>query len=117
MTMEHFDAEAIKRRLATRLIGRVIRYWPELDSTNTMVMSLAAGGAVEGTVVVADAQRGGRGRAGKFWYSPPGVNLYLSVLLCPSIEVQKVGLLTLISSLAIADAVDAEGGQAQVKWP
>jgi BirA family biotin operon repressor/biotin-[acetyl-CoA-carboxylase] ligase len=117
MTMEIFDAEALQRRLATRLIGRVIKYWPELDSTNTMAMRLAAEGAAEGTVVVADAQRSGRGRAGKFWYSPPGVNLYLSVLLYPAIAVQKVGLLTLIGSLAVADAVDAEGGQAQVKWP
>jgi BirA family biotin operon repressor/biotin-[acetyl-CoA-carboxylase] ligase len=33
------------------------------------------------------------------------------------VEVQKAGLLTLISSLAIADAIEAEGGQAQVKWP
>ena len=50
-------------------------------------------------------------------FPPPGLNLYLSVILHPAVEVQKVALLTLISSLAIADAIEAEGGQAQVKWP
>lgn len=112
-----FGADAIKERLRTRLIGREIRYWPEVESTNTMAMHLAREGAAEGTVVIADAQSGGRGRAGKPWYSPPGLNLYLSVLLRPSLEVQEAALLTFIGSLAVADAIDAEGEHTQVKWP
>jgi BirA family biotin operon repressor/biotin-[acetyl-CoA-carboxylase] ligase len=115
--MEMFDIKALSHCLNTRVIGRELRYWPEVDSTNAMALRLAAEGAVEGTVVVAETQSKGRGRAGKPWYSPPGVNLYLSVILRPAVEVQKAGLLTLISSLAIADAIEAEGGQAQVKWP
>lgn len=115
--MEVFDIKTLRRCLNTRLIGRELRYWSEVDSTNAIALRLAAEGAVEGTVVVAEAQSKGRGRAGKPWYSPPGLNLYLSVILCPTVEAQKAALLTLISSLAIADAIDAEGGQAQVKWP
>jgi BirA family biotin operon repressor/biotin-[acetyl-CoA-carboxylase] ligase len=103
--------------LNTRVIGRELRYWPAVDSTNDMALRLAAEGAVEGTVVFSEAQRLGRGRAGKSWYSPPGVNLYMSVILRPVLDVHKAVLLTFISSLAIADAIDAEGGQAQVKWP
>ncbi len=115
--MEMFDIKALRKCLNTRFIGRELQYWPEVDSTNAMARRLAAEWAVEGTVVVAEAQSKGRGRAGKPWYSPPGLNLYLSVILHPAVEVQKAALLTLISSLAIADAIDAEGGQAQVKWP
>jgi BirA family transcriptional regulator, biotin operon repressor / biotin---[acetyl-CoA-carboxylase] ligase len=115
--MEVFDIKALRKCLNTRLIGRELQYWPEVDSTNAMALRLAAEWAVEGTVVVAEAQSKGRGRVGKPWYSPPGLNLYLSVILHPAVEVQKAALLTLISSLAIADAIDAEGGQAQVKWP
>jgi BirA family biotin operon repressor/biotin-[acetyl-CoA-carboxylase] ligase len=103
--------------LNTRVIGKELRYWPEVDSTNAMALRLALEGAVEGTVVVAETQSKGRGRAGKPWFSPPGLDLHLSVILRPAVEVQKAGLLTLISSLAIADAIEAEGGQAQVKWP
>ena len=75
-----------------------------------MALPLAAEWAVKGTVVVAETQHNGRGRAGKPWYSPPGLNLYLSVILRPTLEVRKVALLTLIGSLAVADAIDAEGG-------
>ena len=115
--MEVFDLKALRKCLNTRVIGRELQYWPEVDSTNAMALRLAAEWAVEGTVVLAEAQRKGRGRAGKSWYSPPGLNLYLSVILRPAVEVQKAALLTLISSLAIADAIEAEGGQAHVKWP
>jgi BirA family biotin operon repressor/biotin-[acetyl-CoA-carboxylase] ligase len=115
--MEMFDIKALRGCLNTRLIGRELRYWPEVDSTNATALRLAAEGTVEGTVVVAEAQNKGRGRARKAWYSPPGVNLYLSVILRPAVAVQRTARLTLISSLAIADAIDTEGGQAQVKWP
>lgn len=108
--MEVFDIKDLQKCLNTRLIGKELRYWPEVDSTNAMALRLAAEGAVEGTLVVAEAQHKVRGRAGKPWYSPPGLNLYLSVLLRPAVEVQKATLLTLISSLAIADAIEAEGG-------
>jgi BirA family transcriptional regulator, biotin operon repressor / biotin---[acetyl-CoA-carboxylase] ligase len=115
--MQVFDIKTLRKCLNTRSIGRELRYCPEVDSTNAMALRLATEWAVEGTVVVAETQSKGRGRASKPWYSPPGVNLYLSVILRPAVEVQKAPLLTLISSLAIADAIEAEGGQAQVKWP
>jgi BirA family biotin operon repressor/biotin-[acetyl-CoA-carboxylase] ligase len=115
--MEVFDIGALRTCLNTRWLGRDLRYYPEVDSTNATALHLAAEGVDEGTVVVAETQLKGRGRAGKSWYSPPGLNLYLSVILRPAVEVQQVALLTLISSLAIADAIEAEGGQAQVKWP
>ena len=108
--MEVFDITALRTCLNTRLIGRELRYYPEVDSTNATALRLAAEWAVKGTVVVAETQHKGRGRAGKPWYSPPGLNLYLSVILRPTLEVRKVALLTLIGSLAVADAIDAEGG-------
>jgi BirA family biotin operon repressor/biotin-[acetyl-CoA-carboxylase] ligase len=75
--MDVFAIKALQRCLNTRLIGRELRYWPEVDSTNAMALRLAAEGAVEGTVVLAEAQNNGRGRAGKPWYSPPGLNLII----------------------------------------
>lgn len=114
---QSINVDAIKPVLHTRLIGKIIQYWPELDSTNATLSRLAAGGADEGTVVIADAQSAGRGRIGKTWFSPPSVNLYLSVLLKPAIHLSEVRMLTLIGSLAIADAIETHGVKAQVKWP
>jgi BirA family transcriptional regulator, biotin operon repressor / biotin---[acetyl-CoA-carboxylase] ligase len=115
--MTQLSADVLKRSAQTRLLGQVVHYWDVVDSTNAALVRLSKEGAIEGTVVIADAQREGRGRLGKPWFSPPGVNLYLSVLLKPPIRLNEARFFALIGSLAIADAVEAQGVKAQVKWP
>ncbi|MBI3301384.1 MAG: biotin--[acetyl-CoA-carboxylase] ligase [Deltaproteobacteria bacterium] len=115
--MEPLNVDTIRRFVHTRLLGQVVHYWAEVDSTNAALLRLTKEGALEGTVVVADAQTAGRGRIGKPWFSPPGVNLHLSVLLKPPLQIGEARLLTLIGSLAIADAIEAQGVKTQVKWP
>jgi BirA family biotin operon repressor/biotin-[acetyl-CoA-carboxylase] ligase len=69
--------------------------------------------------VLADAQTAGRGRRGRTWHSPPGLNLYCSLILC--LHPNQAGYLTIIpqaSALAVADAIaDATGLQCRLKWP
>jgi BirA family biotin operon repressor/biotin-[acetyl-CoA-carboxylase] ligase len=115
MTQSNLDT--LKRSLQTRILGQVVHYWETVDSTNAALARLSQDGAGEGTAVIADAQTEGRGRIGKPWFSPPGVNLHMSVLLKPPIHLTEARLLTLIGSLAIADAIEAHGVHAQVKWP
>lgn len=115
--MTQGNAEALKRFLQTRVLGQVVHYWDEVDSTNAALARLSKAGAGEGTVVIADAQTAGRGRLGKPWCSPPGVNLHVSVLLKPPIQLTEARFFTLIGSLAIADAIEAHSVKAQVKWP
>jgi BirA family biotin operon repressor/biotin-[acetyl-CoA-carboxylase] ligase len=115
--MKQLDADTVKHAAHTRLLGHVLHYWDKVDSTNAALLRLIKDGAVEGTVVLADRQTTGRGRIGKPWFSPPGMNLYLSVLLQPPISLHEVRFFTLIGSLAIADAIETYGVTAQVKWP
>ena len=116
--MEHaVDIRATTPILQTRLLGKHIQHWGEVDSTNAALSRLAASGCEEGAVVIADAQRAGRGRLGKSWISPPGVNLHLSVLLRPQVKATDARFLTLIGSLAIAEVLDTYGVKSQVKWP
>jgi BirA family biotin operon repressor/biotin-[acetyl-CoA-carboxylase] ligase len=115
--MDSVTADAVKHAAQLRLLGRDIHVWETVDSTNAALSRLAKQEAVEGTVVLADQQTAGRGRVGKPWFSPPGVNLHLSVLLTPAIAVHDARFFTFIGSLAIADAVEAYGAKAQVKWP
>jgi BirA family biotin operon repressor/biotin-[acetyl-CoA-carboxylase] ligase len=72
---------------ATRLgpFGR-LQYFAEVTSTNDLALTLAGRGAASGTSVLADAQRAGRGRRGRDWFSPPGAGLYLSVIVRPERE-------------------------------
>ncbi len=115
--MTLLNADTVKHAAQTRLLGRPVHYWEQVDSTNAAMARLLTEGASEGTVVISDAQTAGKGRVGKTWVSPPGFNLHLSVLLKPAIPVIDAHFYTLIGSLAIADACEAYGIKAQVKWP
>jgi len=87
------------------------------DSTNRVAMDMAENGAPHGTVVVADAQTAGRGRMGRPWVSPAGKNLYVSVLLRPSVPTVDAPGLALVAGVALADAVESMGVPASLKWP
>jgi BirA family transcriptional regulator, biotin operon repressor / biotin---[acetyl-CoA-carboxylase] ligase len=94
-----------------------IHHFPTLSSTNDHAKVLARGGAPAGTLVLAEEQTAGRGREGHTWSSPPG-GLYLSVLLRPSpASDARWSLLPLAAGLAVAEALDEWGAQAQLKWP
>lgn len=73
--------EAIQPLLRTKTFGRTLYLLEETPSTNSEALRLAQEGASDGTTVVAERQTAGRGRLGRQWYSPPGENLYCSVLL------------------------------------
>jgi len=87
------------------------------DSTNRVAKEMAENGAPHGTVVFADAQTAGRGRMGRRWESPAGKNLYVSLLLRPSVPTVDAPRLALVAGVALADAVEALGVPAALKWP
>src|SRR5574341_1708222 len=107
----------VKSGLKTKIIGRDLRLLPEVTSTNTRAMEMAANGAPEGTVVIAETQTAGKGRLGRTWISPKG-NLYLSVVLRPDIPMHKAPLITLMGAVAVATAIRKVRGLATgIKWP
>jgi BirA family biotin operon repressor/biotin-[acetyl-CoA-carboxylase] ligase len=85
-------------------------------STSDRLKGQAREGAPEWTVVQADRQTAGRGRAGHRWESPDG-NLYLSVLLRPAIPPALITLLPLATGLAVAEGTAEVGVEARLKWP
>jgi BirA family biotin operon repressor/biotin-[acetyl-CoA-carboxylase] ligase len=110
--------EVITVGLKSSLIGRNLVCLRETGSTNEAAFKLAEEGAEEGTVVVAEAQRRGKGRLGRIWESPPGVNLYCSVILRPPILPARAAQMTFLSSVAVARAIAAETNlRPFIKWP
>jgi BirA family biotin operon repressor/biotin-[acetyl-CoA-carboxylase] ligase len=108
----------IAAHLQSNVLGRVIHYEETVDSTNRVARELARSGAVEGTVVVADGQTAGRGRLGRAWFSPPGLNLYLSVVLRPSVPPARGPQLALVAASAVAATiVELSGARPAIKWP
>jgi BirA family biotin operon repressor/biotin-[acetyl-CoA-carboxylase] ligase len=110
--------ESIQRRLRSKVIGRPLEVLGEIGSTNDRIMAAGRDGAPEGLAVIADRQTAGRGRLGRSWASPPGVGLYTSILLRPTLPTGQVPLLTLVAGLAVAEAIENVTGLApRLKWP
>ncbi len=99
-------------------IGREILFFDRVDSTNRLGRDYALQKAEEGLVIIAEAQAQGRGRRGRVWESPPGVNLYISVILRPALSPEVAPQITLQAGVACAKAlIRASGLEARIKWP
>lgn len=96
--------------------GKVLSF-TTLDSTSRYLWQLAEAGAPAGTVVVADQQSAGRGRRGRQWHSPAGLNLYFSLLLRPLIELEKLPQLSLVAAAALWQVLHYESPGLMIKWP
>jgi len=116
-TQNDLDVDLIRRQLSTRTVGRVMYLFGEVSSTNEQLRHFAKEGAREGTVLLAESQSEGRGRFGKRWFSPFGVNLYGSILFRPLITPKQAPVFSFIASLALADAIREMGPQPAIKWP
>jgi BirA family transcriptional regulator, biotin operon repressor / biotin---[acetyl-CoA-carboxylase] ligase len=101
-----------------------IRHWLETDSTNLLASRAAAEADTrlearsEGEVFLAEEQTAGRGRGNNQWYSERGTGIYCSVILRPQITPSDTLWLSLISAVAVQDAVKEITGQAtDIRWP
>ena len=99
-------------------MGRTLVFLPETASTNDEARRLAESGAPDGTLVIADYQTAGRGRAARRWEAPPGSSLLMSLVFRPALVPQQVQRMTMICGLAIADVLESEYGlEPALKWP
>ncbi len=95
-----------------------LRFYASTGSTNDEALAWAAEGARDLSVVVADAQTAGRGRAGRKWHTPPTVALALSVVLRPlSVERLLPGRVAGLAALALVQCCKGLGLEPQIKWP
>jgi BirA family biotin operon repressor/biotin-[acetyl-CoA-carboxylase] ligase len=103
--------------LNTHDLGQTLHHFEVISSTNDHARDLAEQGAAHGEVVIAESQTGGRGRRGRLWISPPGLNVYLSVVLRPELPPARATELTLLASVAVCDALRQANVPAEIKWP
>lgn len=115
---DRIDPQAIKAQLAGSRIAARLEFLKTTVSTNADAFRMAEDDASEGTVVLADAQSGGKGRRGRTWSSPAGVNLYCSVVLRPNIMPHEAAQLTFLSTVAVARAIEQTTALTpEIKWP
>ncbi len=118
MVNDGLNPDAIKGGLGQSLFATHIVYLETVDSTNRLAKELASAGAAEGAIVIVEEQTAGRGRRGRSWVSPGRANLTFSILLRPTLVVDKVFSLTMILALACIEAVKKRTGlSCMIKWP
>lgn len=91
---------------------------PSVGSTNTRLAELAAEGAADRSVLIADRQTAGQGRQARSWSSPEGSGIYLSVLLRPDgVPADRLPWLTMLAGVALVRLARRSGVAAVLKWP
>ena len=112
-------AETVRDQLETDRFGRSLRGVETVGSTNTAAAEWARDGAPDGSVLVTEYQSAGRGRHGRTWTAKKGQNLMFSVVLRPALEADRLGLVTVAASVAVAEAIDpfVAPHRAALKWP
>ncbi len=118
------DKKRIEKYLKASIFGEYLYVFDEIESTNDHAKKLAAEGAPEGTVVLADYQKAGRGRQGRRWSSAAGKNILMSVILRPQLQVETVQRITLATADILIQSLEKyfekeryKSPEFVVKWP
>src|ERR1700692_3853609 len=108
----------LRKRLPPGPFGKRIHHFFKTDSTNSVAMHLGEQGEAHGSVVIAEEQTAGRGRAGHTWHSEKTNGIYMTVLLRPPIAPQQAPLITLVAGLAGRHAIlEQTGLTPDLRWP
>ena len=103
--------------LQTETLGRKIYYFDTIESTQSFALKVAAKPYENGSVIIAARQTHGRGRQDRKWISPRG-GIWLSILLRPNFELSQVALFPMLTSLALAVAIEKTLNlRPKLKWP
>ncbi|WP_342745653.1 biotin--[acetyl-CoA-carboxylase] ligase [Sediminibacillus massiliensis] len=115
---DKLSANTVQWGLKTNKIGRRVIHKKEVLSTQIIGHQLAAEGAPEGTVVIADEQTAGKGRMNRKWHSAKGEGIWMSIVLRPGIMPHIAPQITLMTATVLANAIqEVTGLNPQIKWP
>jgi BirA family biotin operon repressor/biotin-[acetyl-CoA-carboxylase] ligase len=117
--MTELSGDLIRSKLPTYVFGQNVIFTPQTGSTNTELKQYARHGAPEGMLYITDEQLVGRGRLQRSWVAPAGSSLLMSLLFRPAfIQPIQIHQLTMLCSMALADAIEEHSGVALgLKWP
>ena len=108
----------LRRQLGRSPFAKRIHHFFKTGSTNCIAFGLGQAGEPHGAVVLAEEQTAGRGRSGRSWHSEKANGVYMSVLLRPPISPMHAPVTTLLTGLALRDAVlEMTGLAPDLRWP
>lgn len=108
----------VRSHLQTKWLGRELRYYKSVDSTNRVAKQFYDENMPEGSVAVSEEQTGGKGRLSRGWLSPKNKGIWFSVMLKPPFLPQEAPKCTLLAAVAIVKAIEKTTGiRCGIKWP
>ena len=106
----------IAMELKTNRMARSLCVLSTVNSTNTYLKERAAS-LPDGYAAVADCQTAGRGRLGRTFLSPSGSGVYISILLHPTLPLERVNMITVGAAVALCEAIQETAGfEPDIKW-
>ncbi len=107
----------ITKDLETKLIGKRVYYFQEIDSTQNFAQQIALEKKEDGTIIIAEKQTSGRGRLERKWTSPQG-GIWFSLIIHPRFDVSTSTLVPIAGAVALAKSIKATLDiDVSVKWP
>lgn len=115
-----FSSPQLASTFPTKQLGTTLFAFEDLSSTNSFALELIQKNPRDGALVCADHQTEGRGRLDRLWFSPPGLNIYASLIkaLPEAASLQNAGWIPLLAGLAILQALEKSTKLSlDLKWP
>ena len=113
-----FSVESMQAGLKTEFLGRKVKYISYTNSTNDDIWNSFQNGEPEGTLIISEQQKEGRGRHGNKWFSTPNKSLIFSFFFLPEIPLEKLGIFPLLAGVSMVKGIhtitDILTG---LKWP
>ena len=107
----------VTHNLKTKLIGKRVYYFEEIDSTQNFAQQIALNKKEDGTIIIAERQTDGRGRLERKWTSPKG-GITFSIIIHPKFDVSSSTLVPILSAVALSKSIKSVLGiETEVKWP
>lgn len=111
-------ADVVAPLIKGTIFDQHIHHSFKTDSTNVLALDAAQAGAPSGSVFLAEEQTAGKGRGGHSWHSAPAVGVYCSVVLRPDLTPADALVISLMTGLATASAVEEVTGlKPDLRWP
>ncbi len=107
----------ITTNLKTKIIGKRVHYFEEIDSTQNFAQQIASNKKENGAIIIAEKQTAGRGRLDRKWTSPKG-GISFSLIVHPKFDVASSTLIPILSAAALSKSIKSVLGiDTEVKWP
>ncbi len=116
-SIDVISEDILRSYLKSEMKNIPISIYDVLPSTNMTAKAEAADGCAEWTLICALSQTAGKGRGEHTFHSPSGSGVYMSIILRPRLEADKVLLLTTAAAVAAAETIEeVSGKKAGIKW-